>query len=206
VLIARGGVLDYETSGASWAYWVAGSPRLTLAFSIALVLLTAVYAWATVAFGLRFSNLTHRGILTHGPYRWTKHPAYLSKNLFWWLSALPLLTVTGSTVDAVPQHRAAGGGQRDLLLARAHRGAASVRRSRLSRLCRVDGAQRAAAAAVAGDQRLGAAAGRKRWPGPCSVGSGAHHPCLRHLRHHEIGDGPAVSSVAQDRVMVRSRG
>ena len=33
-----------------------------------LVALTAIYAWATVAFGFRFSNLTHRGILTHGPY------------------------------------------------------------------------------------------------------------------------------------------
>ena len=32
-----------------------------------LVALTAIYAWATVAFGIRFSNLTHRGILTHGP-------------------------------------------------------------------------------------------------------------------------------------------
>ena len=41
--------------------------------------------------GPRFSNLTHRGILTHGPYAWSKHPAYLSKNLFWWLSSLPFL-------------------------------------------------------------------------------------------------------------------
>ena len=56
-----------------------------------LVFLTGVYAWATVAFGFRFSNLTHRGILTHGPYAWTKHPAYLSKNLFWWFAVLPFL-------------------------------------------------------------------------------------------------------------------
>src|SRR3546814_19568298 len=68
---------------------------------IVLVLLTAVYAWATVAFGLRFSNLPHRGILTHGPYAWTKHPAYLSKNLFWWLATMPFLATTGSLVVAV---------------------------------------------------------------------------------------------------------
>jgi steroid 5-alpha reductase family enzyme len=61
----------------------------------ALVALTAIYAWATVAFGLRFSNLTHRGILTHGPYAWSRHPAYLSKNLFWWLSTLPMLSTAG---------------------------------------------------------------------------------------------------------------
>src|SRR3546814_7283610 len=55
--------------------------------------------WATVAFGLRFSNLTHRGILTHGPYALSRHPAYLAKNLFWWCATLPFLT-TGSLVDA----------------------------------------------------------------------------------------------------------
>jgi protein-S-isoprenylcysteine O-methyltransferase Ste14 len=66
-----------------------------------LVLLTGIYAWATVAFGLRFSNLTHRGILTHGPYRWSRHPAYLSKNLFWWFSSLPFLAVSGSLTDMV---------------------------------------------------------------------------------------------------------
>src|SRR3546814_10045798 len=68
---------------------------------IVLVLLTAVYAWATVAFGLRFSNLTHRGILTHGPYAWTKHPAYVSKNLFWWLATLPFLATSGNPVDMI---------------------------------------------------------------------------------------------------------
>ena len=100
VLIARGGVVDYETSGANWSWWLAGSPRLTLAYMIPLIVLTGIYAWATVAFGLRFSNLTHRGIITNGPYRWTKHPAYLAKNLFWWLSAMPVLTVNHSVVDA----------------------------------------------------------------------------------------------------------
>jgi protein-S-isoprenylcysteine O-methyltransferase Ste14 len=66
-----------------------------------LVLLTGIYAWATVAFGIRFSNLTHRGILTHGPYAWSKHPAYLSKNLFWWIASTPFLATTGNPVDMV---------------------------------------------------------------------------------------------------------
>ncbi len=52
-----------------------------------------------MAFGLRFSNLTNRGILTHGPYAFSRHPAYLSKNLFWWISTVPVLS-TGSFVDA----------------------------------------------------------------------------------------------------------
>src|SRR3546814_19926983 len=76
-------------------------PDLLWVIGGVLVVLTAIYAWATVAFGLRFSNLTHRGILTHGPYRWTKHPAYVSKNLFWWLSTLPFLVSNGSFTDMV---------------------------------------------------------------------------------------------------------
>jgi len=52
-------------------------------------------------FGIRFSNLTYRGVLTNGPYRFTRHPAYLAKNLFWWASVLPFLVTTGSVADAV---------------------------------------------------------------------------------------------------------
>ena len=42
---------------------------------------------------MRFSNLTHRGILTNGPYRFTKHPAYVSKNLSWWMISVPFVMV-----------------------------------------------------------------------------------------------------------------
>jgi len=99
VLMGGGGPLDYHRGTAEWSYWFAGNDLLLWLWGGGLVLLTAVYAWATVAFGLRFSNLTHRGIITHGPYRWTRHPAYISKNLFWWLSVLPFLSITGSWID-----------------------------------------------------------------------------------------------------------
>ncbi|MEI5687178.1 methyltransferase family protein [Sphingomonas kyungheensis] len=99
-LMEEGGPLDYHPGTQDWSAWFAGHPLLLAAWGAILVALTALYAWATVAFGLRFSNLTHRGILTHGPYAWSRHPAYLAKNLFWWLSTLPLLT-TGSLIDAV---------------------------------------------------------------------------------------------------------
>ncbi|WOE74997.1 methyltransferase family protein [Alterisphingorhabdus coralli] len=105
ILMGGGGPLDYHQNTAEWSYWFEGNTLLnTLLLSIwgtILVFLTAIYAWATVAFGLRFSNLTHRGILTHGPYGFTKHPAYLSKNLFWWFATMPFLTTSGSIVDMV---------------------------------------------------------------------------------------------------------
>lgn len=101
ILMGDGDVLDYRHHGAEWAYWLQGQTGLLWLWAAALVFLTAVYAWATVAFGLRFSNLTYRGVLTNGPYRYTRHPAYLSKNAYWWLASLPFLTTSGSMVDAV---------------------------------------------------------------------------------------------------------
>ncbi|GGD88878.1 isoprenylcysteine carboxyl methyltransferase [Tsuneonella deserti] len=100
------GMLGYEggTPGrgdANWTVWLASHPTLMWLWAALLVALTAIYAWATFAFGLRFSNLTYRGVLTGGPYRFSRHPAYLSKNSFWWLSTLPFLVVNGSLVDMV---------------------------------------------------------------------------------------------------------
>jgi protein-S-isoprenylcysteine O-methyltransferase Ste14 len=99
--MGNGGVIQYEYATADWAHWFAGHDILLWLWAGWLVFLTAVYAWATVAFGIRFSNLTYRGVLTHGPYRFTRHPAYLSKNLFWWCSVLPFLVTSGSAVDMV---------------------------------------------------------------------------------------------------------
>jgi hypothetical protein len=104
ILMGDGGALDYHQGTAGpdgWAQWLAAYPLLSALWGAWLVFLTGVYAWATVAFGFRFSNLTHRGILTHGPYAWTKHPAYVSKNLFWWFAVLPFLAVTGNPVDMI---------------------------------------------------------------------------------------------------------
>lgn len=94
-------VLSYELGTPGWAHWFAGNTSLLWAWAGVLIALTGIYAWATVAFGIRFSNLTYRGVLTNGPYRFTRHPAYLSKNLFWWCSVLPFLVTTGSPADAV---------------------------------------------------------------------------------------------------------
>ena len=95
VLMGQGALLNYTAGTREWSQWLAGHPGAVLAYGAVLLTLVGLYAWSTVIFGLRFSNLTHRGILTNGPYRWFKHPAYLSKNVFWWLAHLPFLTLTG---------------------------------------------------------------------------------------------------------------
>ena len=100
-LMNNGGPLDYHVATSDWAMWFADQPVLLWAWGAMLVVLTGIYAFATLAFGLRFSNLTHRGILTHGPYAWTRHPAYVSKNAYWWLATMPFIVTSGSAVDAV---------------------------------------------------------------------------------------------------------
>jgi protein-S-isoprenylcysteine O-methyltransferase Ste14 len=104
LMMGEGRPLNYHigTRGEDgWVYWLGGYPLLTALWGVLLILLAGLYAWATVAFGIRFSNLTHRGILTNGPYALTKHPAYLSKNLFWWFGILPFFATTGDLTDVI---------------------------------------------------------------------------------------------------------
>lgn len=98
-ILMNGGPLDYQVGGSDWGHWLAEHDNLMMLWAAVLIFLTAIYSWATMAFGLRFSNLTHRGVITHGPYSLTRHPAYISKNLSWWVGSLPFLVTTGSWVE-----------------------------------------------------------------------------------------------------------
>jgi hypothetical protein len=92
-----GAYLNYNSDGYEWWSWLSGSPMLGAAWGTAIGILTFIYVLASIAFGLRFSNLTNRGILTNGVYRYCKHPAYVSKNLSWWLISIPFIWHDGST-------------------------------------------------------------------------------------------------------------
>lgn len=90
--------LNRYRDGFEWHHWLGDVGVMTYAWGGAILLLTGVYAWATVIFGLRFSNLTHRGIITNGPFRYTKHPAYIAKNLSWWMVSIPFISNEGTLV------------------------------------------------------------------------------------------------------------
>ncbi len=47
-----------------------------------------IFAWASVSLGFKASNLTNRGTVSHGPYRYCRHPAYASKILLWSIGAV----------------------------------------------------------------------------------------------------------------------
>ncbi len=59
---------------------------------VILLLAYSVYVWATVALGFKFSNLTNRGIISHGPYKYIRHPAYTAKNIAWFTDTTYVLT------------------------------------------------------------------------------------------------------------------
>ncbi|MCR6652214.1 MAG: hypothetical protein NVV73_12275 [Cellvibrionaceae bacterium] len=56
-----------------------------------------LYMLPTIWFGVRFSNLTHRGIIRKGPYAIVRHPAYAAKNMAWWFVGLPSAIYAGYT-------------------------------------------------------------------------------------------------------------
>jgi protein-S-isoprenylcysteine O-methyltransferase Ste14 len=101
----------YGTPGENGFFSIPNQSVVTF-FAICSILSFTVYTSATVMFGLRFSNLTHRGIITTGPYALIRHPAYASKNFSWWCvmlpyalyeiwrdrSAVPLLQVLGMVI------------------------------------------------------------------------------------------------------------
>ena len=58
---------------------------------ISMLVLMAIYSSASVALNLKASNLTNRGIVRRGPYAVVRHPAYMAKNLAWWLGSIPVL-------------------------------------------------------------------------------------------------------------------
>jgi protein-S-isoprenylcysteine O-methyltransferase Ste14 len=86
--------LQYDDA-TYWDNWLQSWPATRAVWAVLIILLASIYAVCTVAFGLRFSNLTHRGIITSGPYRFSKHPAYLAKNLSWWLISVPFVSELG---------------------------------------------------------------------------------------------------------------
>jgi len=86
--------IRYEGS-MFWDNWLISMPVLRIVWGSVIVALLLCYACATMSFGLRFSNLTNRGIIISGPYRLTKHPAYIAKNLSYWMVSVPFIEPLG---------------------------------------------------------------------------------------------------------------
>ncbi|PID58424.1 MAG: hypothetical protein CR986_07925 [Ignavibacteriae bacterium] len=107
-------VKSVDKSGISWLVTLACYPPLNLvtakifpwyaneenlmvsspvneALLLVIILLFGVYLSATLSLGPKCSNLTNRGIVTNGIYKYIRHPAYTSKVFAWWLMTLPIM-------------------------------------------------------------------------------------------------------------------
>ncbi len=72
-----------------FAYFINDS--FTLLVWLFLIPIHVFKLWCVIKLGWKCSNLTNRGIITDGPYRYVRHPHYLSKLLIWWITFLPIL-------------------------------------------------------------------------------------------------------------------
>lgn len=88
-------------SDLPWDLWLLSNPPLFYFCGLSILILTLIYALATVAIGYRISNLTYRGLITSGPYRYTKHPAYICKVASWWLISMPFLSTAGAAAACI---------------------------------------------------------------------------------------------------------
>ncbi len=69
------------------------NPTVHIALNALMLALMAIYASASVALGLKASNLTHRGVIARGPYAVVRHPAYVCKNMAWWIGSVPAVSL-----------------------------------------------------------------------------------------------------------------
>lgn len=72
-------------------FWI-NNTVTTLIYLMVLVFYL-IFVWSTIALGYKCSNLTNRGIVSRGPYRFVRHPAYISKVLAWWIFCIPIFNL-----------------------------------------------------------------------------------------------------------------
>jgi protein-S-isoprenylcysteine O-methyltransferase Ste14 len=65
------------------------SAEITALVRILLLLILLLKTIAIFNLGLKSSNLTYRGLVTHGVYRYIRHPHYITKLMLWWIGLLP---------------------------------------------------------------------------------------------------------------------
>ncbi|MCB0321373.1 MAG: hypothetical protein KDD60_10655, partial [Bdellovibrionales bacterium] len=69
--------------GSLFSKWEPASETWQQFALVVVLLLWCIYVWASIALGWKASNLTNRGIVHHGPYRFIRHPAYAAKVSLW---------------------------------------------------------------------------------------------------------------------------
>ncbi|MEY4765791.1 MAG: hypothetical protein RI907_2464, partial [Pseudomonadota bacterium] len=88
--------LTAQRDSLNWNDWLKPGDWLYWPWAVAVASTWLVYWLSTAQFKLGFSNLSWRGLVDTGPYRYTKHPAFIAKNLHWWLATVPFFGVSSA--------------------------------------------------------------------------------------------------------------
>lgn len=84
-------LVSTQTDSTTWENYLDASQPIYWAWATILSCTWIAYWASTLSFGIRFSNLSWRGLVDTGLYKYTKHPAYISKNLYWWMYTIPFI-------------------------------------------------------------------------------------------------------------------
>lgn len=69
------------------------NPGVHIFFNSLILIFMWIYTLASVSLNFKASNLTNRWIVIKWPYRIVRHPAYISKNLAWWIWGIPFIAM-----------------------------------------------------------------------------------------------------------------
>ncbi len=99
-IVKYGPDLSLYNGSPVWVALAQNIPFLLYGLGIFIVLSAFVHLWAEAIIGIRSSNLTNRGIITNGPFKYTKHPVYVSKCFGWGFAVLPFVN-SFNTLDSI---------------------------------------------------------------------------------------------------------
>ncbi len=94
-LMIRFTVLHYLFTSENWTYWFGEFYWIAMIWGVLVVCGQFFETLGTCTFGIRFSNLSYRGLITGGMFRFTKHPQYIGKMLNRFFFYVPFLSMYG---------------------------------------------------------------------------------------------------------------
>lgn len=91
----RGELARMYNSTPAWAYYTDAYPWLLFFVGAAIIFFALIHLWGEAAVGIRAANMSMRGIITTGLFKYTRHPIYVSKGFQWALIYFPFLNILG---------------------------------------------------------------------------------------------------------------
>lgn len=82
-------------SDDAWLLALSDVPFFAYLWGGTIMVLMVLTVFSDIQFGARYSYLTHRGIITNGLYKYTKHPSYVTVCMIYVLSFFPFFAFDG---------------------------------------------------------------------------------------------------------------